>query len=146
MRSLENHRVLDWVPARVTPLEILLVDDDAEFAALTAAWLREDGHRVSIARDGASAIVLARDLRPEVVLLDLGLPDGDGHEVARALRRDLPGTTPIIVVTGLREASLALAEDVDLMLNKPIPLELFGGLIEYMRRRRLHAVTDRPSR
>ncbi len=96
-------------------LNILLVDDDTDFAELTAESLRDDGHRVSIAKDGASATVLAREIRPDVVLLDLQLPDADGYEIARTLRGMLPQTTPIIVVTGLRDANLV--DEVDLMLQ-----------------------------
>ena len=121
-------------------LNILLVDDDADFADMLADSLRDGGHEVCIARDGASGIVLARDLQPDVVLLDLGLPDADGYEIARALRGELPVNTPIIVVTGRRDAGFA-ADDVDLMLNKPIAPELFGGLIEYMCRRRQSNIT-----
>jgi DNA-binding response OmpR family regulator len=122
-------------------LNILLVDDDTDFAELTAESLRDDGHRVSIAKDGASATVLAREIRPEVVLLDLQLPDADGYEVARTLRASLPQTTPIIVVTGLRDANLV--DEVDLMLHKPIPTELFGGLLEYIRRSRQNMANAR---
>jgi DNA-binding response OmpR family regulator len=130
----------------VAALNILLVDDDTDFAETTAESLREDGHHVTTSPDGITAVVLARELRPDVVLLDLGLPGADGYEIARTLRRELPDTTPIIIVTGLRNASLAVDDDVDLMLNKPIQFELFGGLIEYIRRRRCEGKTSRPVR
>ena len=115
-------------------LDILLVDDDPDFASTAAELLRQDGHRVTTAPDGASAIKLAHDLQPDAVLLDLNLPDTDGYDVARVLRTKLPDISPIIVVTGQRLASQR--EDVDLLLCKPVPSELFGGLIEYIRSRR----------
>lgn len=115
-------------------LDILLIDDDADFSHVTAAALREQGHRVLTVGSGAAALALTRDLRPDAVLLDLGLPGEDGFEIARMLRRQLPPTTPIIVVTGQR--GVAQGDTVDLLLNKPIQIELVGGLVEYVRRRR----------
>ena len=125
-------------------LDILLVDDDPDFAAATADLLRDDGYQVCVAKDGASALVLARELRPDAVLLDLGLPDANGYDIARGLRGALSDTTPIIVITGRREALHGV--DVDLMLHKPIQVELCGSLIEHVRRQRWKAVTARPLR
>jgi DNA-binding response OmpR family regulator len=130
---------------RVLGLNILLVDDDVDYGDHISESLRDDGHRVCCVRDGATAITLARELRPDAVLLDLTLPDRDGYDVARDLRRELPRATPIIIVTGFK-GSLAVGEDIDLMLNKPVAPELFGGLIEYIRRRRLDTVTARVPR
>jgi DNA-binding response OmpR family regulator len=115
-------------------LDILLVDDDRDFAEILAQSLRDEGHRVCISCDGTSALVLAAELRPDAVLLDLGLPDADGGQVAQLLRRALPALSPIIVLTG--RAQTPFVEDVDLTLNKPVQSELLSGLIEYVRRRR----------
>lgn len=119
-------------------LSILLVDDNEDYAENTAAQLRREGHRVRVAKDGATAIELADQMLPDVVLLDLGLPDLDGYVVAHTLRQALPITTPIIVVTGQRNARSV--EEVDLILNKPVEPEQFTGLIEYVcrRRRQIH--------
>jgi CheY-like chemotaxis protein len=58
-------------------------------AARTLADVLElEGHRVRIARDGNTGIALARELKPDVVFCDIGLPDVDGYEVARTLRED----------------------------------------------------------
>jgi DNA-binding response OmpR family regulator len=122
----------------VTSLSILLVDDDVDFAELMAEALRDEGHRVAIARTAAAAQELAGVLRPDVVLLDLGLPDADGYSVARSLRGMLPPLTPIVVVTGRPYAPYSA--EVDLMLTKPVPSDLFGGLLEFIRRRREHVV------
>ncbi len=65
----------------------LVVDDNADAAESLAVLLRSAGHEVRTAYDGPSALAAARDLRPEVVLLDLGLPGMDGCEVARRLRQ-----------------------------------------------------------
>ncbi len=67
---------------------ILVVEDNVDAAQTLADILELDGHRVTIAHDGRSGIELARRLRPDVVLCDIGLPDLDGYAVARELRRD----------------------------------------------------------
>ena len=67
---------------------IVLIEDHADAGRSLANLLELDGHRVHIARDGQSGLRLVRELRPDVVLCDIGLPDMDGYEVARALRRE----------------------------------------------------------
>jgi PAS domain S-box-containing protein len=84
-----------------TRRRILVVDDNVDAAESLAGFLELVGHEVCVAHDGASALREARDQRPDVVLLDIGLPGADGYEVARALRRE-PGLegTLLVAVTG----------------------------------------------
>ncbi len=83
---------------------ILIVDDHASFRRQARALLEADGHVVvGEAIDGLSAIELADRLSPEIVLLDIGLPDFDGFEVARQLAA--AGAGPIVVLTSSREAA-----------------------------------------
>lgn len=83
---------------------ILLIDDHAEFRAQARALLEADGFSViGEAIDGASGLVAARALHPDLVLLDIGLPDVDGFEVARAFA--VSGPPPLVVLTSSREAS-----------------------------------------
>jgi CheY-like chemotaxis protein len=72
--------------AAESPARILLVEDNVDAAEALAELLRLWGHEVTVAHDGLIALEAARDIRPEVVLLDIGLPGMDGYEVARALR------------------------------------------------------------
>lgn len=65
---------------------VLVVDDEEPLARLVGTYLRRDGFEVSIALDGPSALRLAEEFRPDVVVLDLGLPGLDGLEVCRRLR------------------------------------------------------------
>ncbi|HEX7624089.1 MAG TPA: PAS domain S-box protein [Anaeromyxobacteraceae bacterium] len=67
---------------------VLVVEDNADAGDTLAQILASHGHRVHVARDGRSGLALARELRPDVVLCDIGLPDMDGYAVARALRGD----------------------------------------------------------
>jgi CheY-like chemotaxis protein len=80
---------------------VLIVDDDAESADALRALVEIWGHEAEVAYDGATALRLARQDPPHVVILDLGLPDVDGCEVARALRvRPSTRSIAIIVLTG----------------------------------------------
>ncbi|MFS8981150.1 response regulator [Cupriavidus necator] len=58
----------------------------SDAAQSTAALLRLDGHEVRVVRDGMSALECRKNFRPEVILLDIGLPDLDGYDVARRIR------------------------------------------------------------
>jgi PAS domain S-box-containing protein len=90
-------------PARSSgaPRTALVVDDNVDAATLLGEVLRRRGHTVHLAHDGASAIEVASKVAPEIVLLDLGLPDRDGYEVAARLRGDLGLRDSLVVaVTG----------------------------------------------
>lgn len=83
---------------------ILIVDDHASFRVQARALLEADGFTiVGEAEDGASGLRAARSMRPDLVLLDIGLPDLDGFEIARSLAVD--GPPPFVVLTSSREAS-----------------------------------------
>jgi DNA-binding NarL/FixJ family response regulator len=79
---------------------VLIVDDHAPFRALARQLLTADGFDVvGEAADGAAALDAARDLRPDVVLLDVQLPDVDGFRVAQALIGARPGVAIVLVST-----------------------------------------------
>jgi CheY-like chemotaxis protein len=88
------------------PLRVLVVDDNLDAAEMLAEWLGAVGHGVRVAADGPSALELAAEFKPEVALLDIGLPVMDGYEVARRLR-DLPGGAAmrLIALTGYGQES-----------------------------------------
>jgi CheY-like chemotaxis protein/anti-sigma regulatory factor (Ser/Thr protein kinase) len=80
---------------------VMVVDDNADAAASLALLLRLRGHEVATAADGLATLELARSFRPEVVLLDLGLPGMDGYEVARRLRAEAElATVRFVAMTG----------------------------------------------
>lgn len=89
-----------------TPL-VLVVEDEPSIASILSAYLEREGLRVRVAQDGEEALQLFRQLRPDLVLLDIHLPKVDGVDVLREIRND--GQTPVIMVT-------ALAGDVDKLL------------------------------
>jgi CheY-like chemotaxis protein/two-component sensor histidine kinase len=90
-------------PAHMSPpsLRILIVDDNRDAADSLAMLLRAGGNDIRTAYDGLEAVEVASEFRPEVVLLDIGLPKIDGHEVAQRIRREPWGRQMcLIAVTG----------------------------------------------
>jgi two-component system, OmpR family, alkaline phosphatase synthesis response regulator PhoP len=83
--------------------QILVVEDDADIRQLVRDVLEHAGFGVLVSGDGRSALQLARTRRPDLVVLDLGLPGLDGLDVARSLRRD--SDVPIIMLTARTEES-----------------------------------------
>jgi DNA-binding NarL/FixJ family response regulator len=91
---------------RPMPRTVLIVDDHPSFRASARVLLEAEGYEVvGEADDGASALAAAESLRPDVVLLDVQLPDIDGFEVAARLRGSLNGEAPAIVLTSSRDGS-----------------------------------------
>lgn len=96
-------RTAQEAPAKTetSPLRVLVVDDNNDSADMLKTFLEIDGHEVFVAYDGASALATAARVRPMIALLDIGLPDMTGYELAERLRTD-PSTTDmyLIALTG----------------------------------------------
>jgi signal transduction histidine kinase/ActR/RegA family two-component response regulator len=89
---------------RLPPLRILVIEDNADMRDLLRASLTRDGHRVEVAAGGAAGLDLARSGQPDVVLVDIGLPDMDGYEVGRQIRALLGPSVQLIALTGYGQA------------------------------------------
>src|SRR6185436_8867073 len=117
---------------------VLVVDDERQIATIAADYLTRAGFAVTLAADGASGLELARQKRPDLVVLDLGLPKLDGLEVARALRRE--SDVPIIMLTARVDESDRLRGfeiGADDYLTKPFsPRELVARVSTVLRRAR----------
>jgi len=115
---------------------ILVVDDEPRIVQLVRDYLEHGGFTVLVASDGAAALRTARTGRPDLVVLDLGLPGLDGLDVARALRRD--GEVPIIMLTARTEETdklVGLELGADDYLTKPFsPKELVARVRAVLRR------------
>jgi DNA-binding response OmpR family regulator len=115
---------------------ILVVDDEPSIAQIAGDYLRHGGFGVITATNGVEALALARAQRPDLVVLDLGLPRMDGVEVARTLRRE--GNVPIIMLTARIEESDRLAGlelGADDYMTKPFsPRELVARVKSVLRR------------
>ena len=115
---------------------ILVVDDEPRIVELARDYLEHAGFRVITAHDGHAALQAARRDRPDLVVLDLGLPGLDGLDVTRELRRD--GSTPIVMVTARDDELdklLGLELGADDYLTKPFsPRELVARVKAVLRR------------
>ena len=116
------------------PRRVLVIDDNNDAAHALRLLLESDGHQVKVAHDGASGLALAREYRPEYLLLDIGLPRLNGYEIAASVRQDpvLKDTT-IVAITGygqLHDRARTAAVGVDHHLTKPVE---FSALQELFR-------------
>jgi CheY-like chemotaxis protein len=132
--------------AATTPLRIALVDDHEDCAAGLAQLLRTWGHDVTTAGDGPNGLALLRETRPDVALLDIGLPGLDGYALARAVR-----ATPelahvlLIALTGFgydQDRRKAMDAGFDVHFTKPVDLDRLRALL---RTRAAHASVETAS-
>jgi DNA-binding NtrC family response regulator len=124
--------------ASPSPLRVLITDDDADSAAWLSAWLEARGFETRVAPDARSTDVLAQTWRPDVVLLDMVLPDIDGLTLLPRLRQS-PGTPAVIIVSGCATVRMtvdALGRGATSVLEKPVDAELLAGLLARITRER----------
>lgn len=112
---------------------ILIIEDNADAASMLMLLLESWGHEVYVAHDGPEALVRAQTFKPELVLLDIGLPGMDGYAVARRIR-ELPdlGHVRVAAITGYGQESdrqLSLAAGFDAHLVKPVDIDALAELI-----------------
>jgi len=121
-------------PGQPAPLRVLVVDDNVDAAETMATMLELFGCTTLLAHTAAGALALAPDFLPEVALLDIGLPDFNGYELARRLRGlDACASTKLIAATGWgqeRDRQLARDAGFDHHLTKPIDIERLRLLLQ----------------
>jgi PAS domain S-box-containing protein len=128
-----------WLPACEAPAEaepkaqgaelphvsrkVLIADDDVDSAVSLSILLRGFGHETRVAHDGMKALELAEEFQPDVVILDIGMPELDGYEIARRIRvRPWSQGVSLIALTGWGQASdreLAMQAGFDAHVVKP---------------------------
>jgi DNA-binding response OmpR family regulator len=108
---------------------VLVAEDDEDILLLVATRLTRDGFDVVTARNGAEALELVQELRPQVAVLDIGMPPPDGLEVVRRIRADaqLDGTRLLLLTAKAQESDLrrGIEAGADAYVSKPFsPAEL----------------------
>ena len=125
-------------PAAIPPRKVLIVDDNNDSAEALSRLLRSQGHEVRTALDGDSALAVADEFRPEMVLLDIGMPVISGFEIASRLRAKPEfNDVVIIAVSGYgKEDSLKRSREAgfDDYAVKPIDLDKLTALMRRTRR------------
>lgn len=127
--------------------DILVIEDDPGIARIVSLYLERDGHRVTAVGDGISGLRAARQLGPDLIVLDLMLPQLDGMEVCRTLREE--SDVPIIMATARvdeedRLAGLDLGAD-DYILKPFSPRELAARVRAVLRRASRQTTAAGPS-
>ena len=126
---------------------VLVVEDDEETRAALSRELTTRGYRIVEASDGHSAMLRWESGRPDVVLLDLGLPDIDGLEIVRRIRRD--ATTPIVILSGRyeeREKVEALERGADDYVTKPFGVDELNARLRVALRHAAGPTADQAGR
>jgi two-component system CheB/CheR fusion protein len=112
---------------------VLLVEDNPDAAESLMMILELLGHHVRVVYDGRAALEAARANRPDVMLIDIGLPGMNGYELAQAIRRDATlAQTILVALTGYgrsEDKAHALAAGFDYHLVKPVDLQALGDLV-----------------
>jgi signal transduction histidine kinase/CheY-like chemotaxis protein len=125
---------ISTAPGQPAALRVLVVDDNVDAAETMATMLELFGCTTLLAHTAAGALALAPDFLPEVALLDIGLPDFNGYELARRLRGlDACASTKLIAATGWgqeRDRQLARDAGFDHHLTKPIDIERLRLLLQ----------------
>jgi DNA-binding response OmpR family regulator len=115
---------------------VLVVEDERQIAQIAADYLRHAGYAVFTAEDGIAALAAARERRPDLVVLDIGLPRLDGFDVAKRLRKE--SAIPIIMLTARADESdrlMGLDLGADDYIVKPFsPRELVARVRAVLRR------------
>jgi DNA-binding response OmpR family regulator len=138
MGNLENQKLGTQFLLYTLPMSqlILVVDDEPKVARLARDYLEKNGFRVLIASDGQSALTIARSEKPDLIILDLMLPNIDGREVCRILRRE--SDVPIIMLTALSEEIdqvTGLEIGADDYITKPFSLRTLIARVRALLRR-----------
>jgi len=128
----------------LSPIDVLVVEDEESYIDALQSGLRREGFNVHIARDGADAVASVERLSPDLVLLDVMLPNKSGVEICREIRRN--SQVPIIMVTARSEEVdmiVGLEVGADDYVTKPYRLrELVARMRSVLRRSDWRGTTD----
>jgi two-component system, chemotaxis family, CheB/CheR fusion protein len=116
-------------------LSVLVVEDNPEAANLSVHFLESEGYRVQTARNGTEALMLAEQIHPDIVLLDIGLPGLDGLHVAKELKKKSPPIA-IFAATGFslpEDLARSRAAGIDRHFSKPLDFDALLAALAALR-------------
>lgn len=115
------------------PHKILIVEDDRHIVALVRYILEREGYQVSVARDGIEGLEIARELQPDLVVLDLNMPRMDGVEMCRRLKTE---QNPLVLILTVHTERTAMARGyragADDYMVKPFELDELVARIKHL--------------
>jgi CheY-like chemotaxis protein/anti-sigma regulatory factor (Ser/Thr protein kinase) len=147
IRQLRDHVVVSTPRTSPRQPRILVVDDEANIRELLTQEFTDAGYRVAVAADGREAIAAVRRERPDLVVLDVMMPEMNGFDVAAVLKND-PQTLdiPIVILSIVQDRDRGFRLGVDRYLTKPIDTDVLfrevGALIEQKKSRKHVLVVD----
>lgn len=115
---------------------ILMIDDDADFSAIASAYFSKHGYRVELARDGREGLAKAAVLKPDVIFLDIMMPEMNGIEVLRELQAaEETAAVPVLIMSGKYFDSgmldlFAQERNFKAFLGKPVALAQLQQKVE----------------
>ena len=120
---------------------ILLVDDEQDILDFLTYTLKKEGHKVFTANNGVDGIKFAKDLNPDLIILDVMMPQMDGIEACQIIRNEMQMNRPVIAFLTSRSEDYSqiagLEAGADDYINKPIRPRLFLSKVESLLRRRI---------
>ena len=125
-----------WILAKTAKKKILIADDDPEVLHFLDTTLRQNGYETILCSDGAAAVVQSSEERPNLILLDIKMPEVDGYGVLQILKRGKETCDiPIIVMTGVESEmkegkGKVLALGASQFITKPFSLDYLIGEIQ----------------
>jgi CheY-like chemotaxis protein len=130
--DLKPHEGPDIAPI-TRALRILIADDNEDGREMLALYLKQKGHRVLTAADGKQALAMFREFKPDVALLDVGMPGMNGYKVAEAIRRQSGNGAPVLVaLSGLgqrADKSHAKQSGFDRHFTKPVEVSVLDAFL-----------------
>lgn len=112
----------------------MIVEDQADVAQLIEVVLMGEGHTVAVARDGAQGLMMARDWKPDLILMDIMLPGVDGGTLIARLRREVEtADLPIIAMSASRTLRDRTGElEADALLSKPFDVDALLVQVQFL--------------
>ena len=126
----------------MTPAKILVVDDDPAIRNLVTRYLSQQKYEVEVAQDGHTALAKFEQFRPDLVILDINLPDTTGLALCREMQRQT--SVLILMLTSEKDPKLGLKEGADGFVTKPFDLEELNLRILSLLKRRRSLTSSEP--